>query len=75
MVNPTPQDTEHLSLAQQIRAMFVDVEKEAERELQTPHDVSGSDIIVKKHFDGLVITGFVLVALFLAGAIALIALH
>ena len=55
--------------------LFHDLEHEAEHELRHPRDLSGADNIVKKHIDGLAIAFFVLIALFLAGVIVLIAIH
>jgi len=65
----------HPTVKEQVVELFDDLGHEAEREIHSPHDLSQSDNLVKKHIDGLAITFFVLVALFLVGAIILIALH
>ena len=63
------------TVKEQVVELFEDLEHEAQSEIHRPHDLSQSDILVKKHIDGLAIGFFVLISLFLIGAIAVIALH
>jgi hypothetical protein len=64
----------HDPVKQQLKEFFLDIEHELERETLPAHDASKADLVVRKHVDGLAITFFTLVTLFLFGAIVAIAL-
>jgi hypothetical protein len=49
--------------------MFEDFEHEIEPEAHSPHDSSQSDVLVRKHVVGLVITFFILIALALLAVV------
>ena len=53
----------------QVVEMYEDFEHEIEREAHSPHDSSQSDMLVRKHINGLVITFFILIALALLAVI------
>ena len=65
----------HTSIKDRIFNLFVDLEQEVVREVHSPHDFSQSDNIVRNHIDGLAISFFVLISLFLGGTITIISLH
>jgi len=49
--------------------LYKDFEHEVAREVHSPHDSSQSDVLVRKHINGLAITFFILIALSLSAAI------
>jgi hypothetical protein len=53
----------------QIVELYEDFEHEVEHEVESPHDLSQSDVLVQKHINGLVIFFFILIALFVLAAI------
>lgn len=69
MPRETAEANSHATVKDQIVELYEDFEHEVEREAQSPHDSSQSDVLVRKHIDGLVIAFFVLIALALLVAI------
>jgi hypothetical protein len=59
----------HATVKNQMVEMYEDFEHEVEREVRSPHDSSQSDVLVRKHMNGLVITFFILITLALLAAI------
>jgi hypothetical protein len=59
----------HATVKNQMVEMYEDFEHEVEREVRSPHDSSQSDVLVRKHMNGLVITFFILITLALLSAI------
>lgn len=55
--------------------MFEDFEHEIEREAHSPHDLSQSDKLVRKHMNGLIITFFTLIALALLAVVVVGAIY
>jgi hypothetical protein len=60
----------HSTAKDQVVELYEDFEHEAEREVHSPHDSSQSDVLVRKHINGLVITFFILIPIALLAAIA-----
>jgi hypothetical protein len=65
----------HESVKDQVVELFHDLDTEVEREVAAPHDSSQSDVLVQKHLNGLAISFFVLIAIFLVAAIVGITLY
>ncbi len=65
----------HSTVKDEIVEMYEDFEHEVEREAHSPHDSSQSDVLVRKHINGLVITFFVLITLALLAAIVVYAIY
>jgi hypothetical protein len=65
----------HLTVKDQVVELYEDFEHEVEREVQSPHDSSQSDVLVRKHINGLVITFFILIALSVLAAIGAVAIR
>jgi hypothetical protein len=59
----------HATVKDQVVEMYEDFEHEVEREAHSPHDSSQSDVLVRKHINGIVIAFFILIALSLMAAI------
>jgi len=59
----------HATVSDQVVELYQDFEHEVEREAQNPPDSSQSDVLVRKHINGLAITFFILIALFIVAAI------
>ena len=53
----------HATVKEQVVELCEDFEHEVEREVHSPHDSSQSDLLVRKHINGLAITFFILIAL------------
>jgi hypothetical protein len=51
------------TVKEQAVELYEDFEHEVEREVHSPHDSSQSDLLVRKHINGLAITFFILIAL------------
>jgi hypothetical protein len=65
----------HSTVRDQVVELYEDVEHEVEREVHRPHDSSQSDVLVRKHINGLVIAFFILIALSLLAAITAFAIY
>jgi hypothetical protein len=59
----------HVTVKDQVVEMYEDFQHEIEREAHSPHDSSQSDVLIRKHISGLVITFFTLIALALSAVI------
>ena len=59
----------HSTVRDQVVELYEDFEHEVEREVHSPHDSSQSDLLVRKHINGLAITFFILIALSMLAAI------
>jgi hypothetical protein len=59
----------HSTVKDQVVELYADFEHEVEREVHSPHDSSQSDVLVRKHINGVAITFFILIALSLLAAI------
>ena len=65
----------HATVKDQVVDLYEDFEHEVEREAHSSHDSSQSDLLVRKHINGLVITFFILIALSLLVVIGAYAIH
>ena len=65
----------HATVKDQAVELCEDFEHEVEREVHSPHDSSQSDVLVRKHINGLVITFFILIALSVLAAIGALAIY
>jgi hypothetical protein len=65
----------HATVKAQAVDLYQDFEHEVEREAHSPHDSSQSDVLVRKHINGLVIAFFILIPLLVLAAIAGYAMH
>ena len=65
----------HATVKDQVIELYVDFEHEVEREVHSPHDSSQSDVLVRKHINGIVIAFFILIALSLLAAITAFAIY
>lgn len=65
----------HSTVKDQVVELYEDFEREVEREVQSPHDSSQSDLLVRKHINGLAITFFILIALSMLAAIVAYAIY
>jgi hypothetical protein len=65
----------HSTVKDQVVELYADFEHEVEREIHSPHDSSRSDLLVRKHINGLAITFFILIALSILAAIAAYAIY
>ena len=80
-VDPASSSTEasaadaHSTVKDQVVELYEDFEHEVEREVHSPHDSSQSDVLVRKHINGLVIAFFILIALSLLAAIGAFAIY
>ena len=59
----------HATVKDQVVELYQDVEHEVESEAHNPPDFSQSDVLVRKQINGLAITFFILIALFIVAAI------
>jgi hypothetical protein len=59
----------HSMVKEQVVELCEDFEHEVEREAHSPHDSSQSDLLVRKHINGVAITFFILIAVSLLAAI------
>ena len=65
----------HVTVKDQVVDLYEDFEHEVEREAHSPHDSSQSDVLVRKHINGIVIAFFILIALSLLVVIGAYAIH
>jgi hypothetical protein len=65
----------HATVKEQAVNLYEDFEHEVEREAHSPHDSSQSDVLVRKHINGLVIAFFILIPLLVLAAITGYALY
>jgi hypothetical protein len=65
----------HATVKDQVVELYEDFEHEVEREVHSPHDSSQSDVLVRKHINGLVIFFFILIALSVLAAIGAFAIY
>ena len=65
----------HATVKDQVVELYEDFEHEVEREMHSPHDSSQSDVLVRKHINGLVIFFFILIALSVLAAIGAFAIY
>lgn len=65
----------HATVKDQVVELYQDFEHEVEREAHSPHDSSQSDVLVRKHINGLAITFFILIALSVLAAIVGLAMY
>jgi hypothetical protein len=63
------------TVTDEVVELYQDFEHEVEREAHNPPDSSQSDVLVRKHINGLVIAFFILIALFIVAAIVGYALY
>ncbi|HZL51959.1 MAG TPA: hypothetical protein VFC37_13530 [Terracidiphilus sp.] len=59
----------HSTVKDQVVDLYKDFEHEVKREVRAPLDSSQGDLLVRKHVNGLAITLFILIAVFLLAAI------
>ena len=59
----------HSTVKDQVVDLYKDFEQEVKREAHHPLDSSQGDLLVRKHVNGLAITLFILIAVFLLAAI------
>ncbi len=59
----------HSTVKDQAVDLYKDFEREVKREVHDPLDSSQGDLLVRKHVNGLAITLFILIAVFLLAAI------
>jgi hypothetical protein len=69
MATEAAEANSHPTVKDQVVELYDDFEHEVEREVHRPHDSSQSDMLVRKHINGLVIAFFVLISLSLVAAI------
>jgi hypothetical protein len=69
MSRDAAEENSHATVKDQTVELFEDFEHEVEREVHSPHDSSQSDVLVRKHINGIAITFFILIALSLLAAI------